>query len=547
MQQAKAAGIDAFALNIGTDSYTGDQLDYAYQSAANNGMKVFISFDFNWYTTAQASDIGQLIKTYGGQSSQLKVDGKIFVSSFQGDGLDLGAVASASGYLRTDLFFAPNFESQNLGSADALFNWMAWPNNGNNKAPDASHNLTVSDGDQIYVNALAGKPYVAPVAAWFSTHYGPEVSYSKNWVFPSDLLWFQRWTDILTLAPQFLEIITWNDFGESHYVGPISASHLDDGNSKWVNDMPHDGFLQMAKPYIAAFKAGSKSVDSYIESDQLIYWYRPSLKSASCDSTDTCRDPIASPSDNYSIGKPNGYDTMEDSVFVVALLKSAGTVYVQSGGNEQTFPANAGANAFQVPMGTGRQSFSLTRNGQVILDGDSLKDVSSDCICGIYNFNAYVGTLPAGPPDALQPDGLKSFTVGLSATCQATPSLGTVYGPGTASMMLPAASSSAGSSSTSVAAKPSPPTSAMSSTLPQQTYSPSGNHVTTSVVAQATTAIQISMSVERPTMTTSSTADSGGSKTITALSQLAPSNCMHMGYVWGGPPGSDPAAYCDGG
>ena len=46
MKRAKAAGIDAFALNIGTDPYTDQQLGFAYQSAANNGMKVFISFDF---------------------------------------------------------------------------------------------------------------------------------------------------------------------------------------------------------------------------------------------------------------------------------------------------------------------------------------------------------------------------------------------------------------------------------------------------------------------------------------------------------------------
>jgi len=48
MKRAKALGIDAFALNIGVDPYTDQQLGYAYQSAANNDMKVFISFDFNW-------------------------------------------------------------------------------------------------------------------------------------------------------------------------------------------------------------------------------------------------------------------------------------------------------------------------------------------------------------------------------------------------------------------------------------------------------------------------------------------------------------------
>lgn len=63
------------------------------------------------------------------------------------------------------------------------------------------------------------------------------MSYSKNWVFPSDLLWFNRWNDLLTLGPQFVEIITWNDYGESHYIGPLSSPHNDDGASKWVMDM----------------------------------------------------------------------------------------------------------------------------------------------------------------------------------------------------------------------------------------------------------------------------------------------------------------------
>ena len=33
----------------------------------------------------------------------------------------------------------------------------------------------------------------------------------------------------------------WNDYGESHYIGPLSSPHIDDGNSKWTNDMfvPH--------------------------------------------------------------------------------------------------------------------------------------------------------------------------------------------------------------------------------------------------------------------------------------------------------------------
>lgn len=161
MQRAKSYGIDAFALNIGVDPYTDQQLGFAYASAANNDMKVFISFDFNWWHTSQATAIGQKIAQYASLPAQLKVDNKVFVSSFAGDGVDIAAMRSAAG---TELFFAPNFHPSygtDLSNVDGLLNWMAWPNNGNNKAPDATGNVTVEQGDQQYVSALAGKAYIA--------------------------------------------------------------------------------------------------------------------------------------------------------------------------------------------------------------------------------------------------------------------------------------------------------------------------------------------------------------------------------------------------
>lgn len=161
MKRAKSLGIDAFALNIGVDPYTDQQLQLAYQSAAQNGMKVFISFDFNWWHIGQASAIGQKIAQYGSLPAQLMVDGKIFVSSFAGDGLNVGALRSAVG---RPIFFAPNFHPEygtDMSTVDGLLNWMAWPNNGNNKAPTAGANISVADGDRAYTNALQGKAYVA--------------------------------------------------------------------------------------------------------------------------------------------------------------------------------------------------------------------------------------------------------------------------------------------------------------------------------------------------------------------------------------------------
>ncbi|KAH8427539.1 glycoside hydrolase family 71 protein [Aspergillus melleus] len=423
MKRAKALGIDAFALNAGNDDYTNDQLNYAYESAANNDMKVFISFDFNSWGTDQASAIGQKVADYAGKPGQLIVDNKPFVSTFVGDGLDVAALRSAAGQ---EIYFAPNFQSStDVSNVDALFNWMAWPSNGNNKAPTDGNTVTVPDGDNAYTSALGGKDYVAPASPWFFTHFGAEVSYSKNFVFPSDTLWYDRWNQILELGPRFVEIITWNDYGESHYIGPLSSMHTDDGNSKWANDMPHGGWLDLAKPYIAAFKAGATSVGEHITDDELIYWYRPNPRDTDCDATDTCMADANNDSGNYFKGRPNGWESMEDSVFVVSLLTSPATVQVTSGGNTKSFEAPAGAASFKVDMGVGKQQFSVVRDGNEVLSGTSQKDIIDGCVCGLYNFNAFVGTLPAGDADALQPEALASFTDGLKVdTCQATPSLG---------------------------------------------------------------------------------------------------------------------------
>jgi hypothetical protein len=161
MKRAKSLGIDAFALNIGTDPYTDQQLELAYQSAANNDMKVFISFDFNWWHIDQATAVGQKIAQYASKPGQLMVDNKVFVSSFAGDGLDVAALRAAAG---KPIFFAPNFHPStgtNISPVDGLLNWMGWPSDGNNKAPTPGHKVTVADGDSEYVKALAGKAYIA--------------------------------------------------------------------------------------------------------------------------------------------------------------------------------------------------------------------------------------------------------------------------------------------------------------------------------------------------------------------------------------------------
>jgi len=118
---AKAAGIDAFALNMGPD-VDNTQLGFAYEGASSAGIKVFISFDFNdgLFSIGDPSAVGDRIKTFKDHPAQLKIDNRPFVSTFAGPGLNVAAVEAAAG---ADIYFLPNwYVGSDKTGTDGLFN-----------------------------------------------------------------------------------------------------------------------------------------------------------------------------------------------------------------------------------------------------------------------------------------------------------------------------------------------------------------------------------------------------------------------------------------
>lgn len=118
------------------------QLGYAYAAAASVEFKVFLSFDFSYWTAggehfhfhimdnkgtyidfADISAVAGYINKYGSQPAQLMWNNKTFVSSFLGDGFDWRSVESQS----KPLFVCPNWQpgSLNSPSADCGFSWDA--------------------------------------------------------------------------------------------------------------------------------------------------------------------------------------------------------------------------------------------------------------------------------------------------------------------------------------------------------------------------------------------------------------------------------------
>ncbi|KKK20680.1 hypothetical protein ARAM_000350, partial [Aspergillus rambellii] len=382
MNLAKEIGIDAFALNCASiDSYTPKQLANAYEAASQVDFKVFISFDFAYWSDDNTAQVTAYMQNYSSHPAQLQYNGAALVSTFIGDSFKWQPVKTATqlsvkSARQRSIVVVPNIRNpswagaENTNDIDGAFSWYAWPTDGDNSIVPGPMTTV---WDERFLKNLGDKVYMAPVSPWFSTHFD-----SKNWVFICEDLITVRWEQMLSMQPDLIEIITWNDYGESHYIGPYSTAHSDDGSSQWAKGFPHDGWRIISKPYIAAYKSGAKT--PVVESDQMVYWHRPTPKGVTCS-----KDPV---------GPPNGVHMLSDSIFVTTLLTEPAVLTVTSGSQSAvSVDVAAGIVTTNFTMGVGKQSFSVTRSGKEIMGGEGGLEIKDSC--DYYNFNAYVGSFNA--------------------------------------------------------------------------------------------------------------------------------------------------------
>jgi hypothetical protein len=170
---AKAAGIDAFILNIATgDSNVPTQVSNAFAAAdaANNGFKLAFSFDYAggagaWPATGDSSVVSYL-NQYKSHPSYFLYNNIPFVSTFEGTGnvgdwAQGGTIRSAVG----DLYFVPDWTSlgpggigADLNNIEGFFSWDMWPLGATNKTDDS---------DLAWKSAVSGKTYMMGVSPWF--------------------------------------------------------------------------------------------------------------------------------------------------------------------------------------------------------------------------------------------------------------------------------------------------------------------------------------------------------------------------------------------
>lgn len=181
-----------------------------------------------------------------------------------------------------------------------------------------------------------------------------------------------------------IEILTWNDWGESSYIGPNPrvASSLPPGSEAYVTPTSHSAWLADLPFYIQQYKqAGAPKAGSY--KPHITFWHRLSPV-ASC--------PTCECNAEYQSEHPAGAQCAEDAIFVTAFPEcdkiAKGSVTI--GGVTKTFEA-------KMP-GVFHTSFPFSafggRLGPVKVEGAGMghargKAIENTCVAG---WNAYVGT-----------------------------------------------------------------------------------------------------------------------------------------------------------
>ncbi|KFA80048.1 hypothetical protein S40288_01860 [Stachybotrys chartarum IBT 40288] len=369
INDAQTVGIDGFALNIGpNDSWTLTQLHSAYSAAEAAGFGLFISFDMAVGDWAPQTVV-DLVNAFAASSAQVRVDGLPLVSTFEGPAWadNWQGVRDATGgiYLVPDWSsLGPHGVQARLDVIDGHFAWQAWP------WPGETQKTT--EEDLLYMGVLGDKSYMMGVSPWFYTNL-PQ--YNKNWYFNGDSLWFDRWQQAIDLLPDFVQIITWNDFGESSYISDVEPSQIVAGANPYIDGFSHAAFRSVLPYFIAAYKAGSRDVAPPTPPQAIAYYRTTPLRAGPDGGT------ICGQSGSMSAAECSG-----DVVSVITVTVDSTDIVVQVGARNETFRTAEGASFFSVPFGadTGGE-VALYMDGRSVVGPAITNAVPAT---GYVNFNA---------------------------------------------------------------------------------------------------------------------------------------------------------------
>jgi glucan endo-1,3-alpha-glucosidase len=397
IREAQAIGIDGFALNAGGWLHETYYIRYAAQmfEAAfrlHSGFKLMFSADM--CCGNGIADVEDMMRRFAGNpryaSAYFSYRGAFVLTTFAGEKLGVSAWQQIRADLATGtnpslqaeptalsavtgppsnapirIFLVPAFfwggELPSRSSIQQSFDeWRAaldgffyWGIAG---VPGSGGALDQMPSSQSYATILhgAGKLYMAPICFQF---WGANAN--RYYEYGGAAGMRALWMDAINVThPEWVEIITWNDFIEGTYVSPIDDPNQYPGanflNSTGVPigtlDYFHSHYAAAAllSFFIQWYKTG---VEPAITQDTVYYFYRTQLKDARATSP-----PVA-----------HNFGRVADLLYITANLTAPAELRVVVGGRTAFIHLPAGSTDVETPLFAGDPPFiELKRNGSVL-------------------------------------------------------------------------------------------------------------------------------------------------------------------------------------
>jgi glucan endo-1,3-alpha-glucosidase len=165
--------------------------------------------------------------------------------------------------------------------------------------------------------------------------------------------------------PEYVQIITWNDFGESSYIAEPVPAQIVSGAEVYVDGFDHSAFRFVLPYFVVAYIAGKADVP--LLSEGALAWYRTT--------------PGAICGDGGIVwgqgGSTSAAAGTSDVISVIALSDSARDITVSVSGSPQTVsPVDSVGKAYfyQVPFSGKSGDVTVTVNGKTAT-GPAILDV----------------------------------------------------------------------------------------------------------------------------------------------------------------------------
>ena len=346
---ARSAGIDAFAINFGgwNVNFTEQEgyLKDFYTTAERLQYKVFISIDCTSVTDSNM--VVRLANQYANSSAQFKINDKLLLSTFQTNPPAWNWQTDVLDKINSPVFFIPGTLSDDASQVfsqtpgDGFFPWIHPTKTAQQEAD--------TDSSYAVQRDAKGKIWMAAIAPWFFKRFDAGDNWSQA---QDDAIFIDRWQHLLQLKPDLIEIVTWNDWGESSYVGPADTSGL--SPSSYWDTLDHSAFLEMTSIFIKSYKTGQTNVVINPAEENVYFFYR--------------LQPAATLGTLDTLPLPLDAEYLKDNVFVVSFLTNEANITLISGGNTHQIPGVQGVNKVAISWTLGNQSLSADRQGQIFIE-----------------------------------------------------------------------------------------------------------------------------------------------------------------------------------